>query len=160
MVLKAVAKDLLHKSDEGGVLLDLRTPDDAEKGWAVLEERFGARLQGAVIQPFVASDIEVMAGLTRDPGAGTLLAFGLGGIHVELFGDVALARHPLTRAELERMPDEIRSAALLDGYRGRDAGDRDALVDLLARLNQLAGDLPELAELDLNPIRLHHRAAA
>jgi acetyl coenzyme A synthetase (ADP forming)-like protein len=154
VVLKAEATGLVHKSDKGGVLLDLRDRAEVEGGYTALAERFGAALQAVLVQPLVSGDIEVICGVVHDRSVGPLIMFGMGGIHVELLGDVAFALHPLTEAAIADMPEQVRAAKLLDGFRGRPPGDRAAIADVLRRINQLTADQPELGELDLNPIKV------
>jgi acetyltransferase len=100
----------------------------------------------------IARGVETFVGMTRTPDFGPLLAFGAGGVAVELWKDVAFRMHPLTDLDAREMLDQIRARALLDGFRGAPAADRDALVDVLLRIDRLAADLPEILELDLNPL--------
>ena len=107
---------------------------------------------GVLVQEFVAGGHEVLIGMTEDPSFGPLLAFGLGGIFVELLGDVAFRIQPLTDVDAAEMISDVRAAKLLDGYRGGDPGDLPALREALLRVSALVDDLPEIAEMDLNPV--------
>jgi len=152
VVLKAEAVGLVHKSDQGGVALDLNSEAAVRTAWATFEGRFGARLQGALVQPMVIGATEVIVGATSSDGGIPLVMFGMGGVLVELLQDVAFGLAPLCRDSAERLIDEVRASKLLEGFRGQPAGDREALVEVLLRVSLLAADHPELAELDLNPV--------
>jgi len=107
---------------------------------------------GVLVQPMIAGGVETMIGVTEDPLFGPLVAFGLGGIHVEILGDVRFRVAPLTDRDADELLHEIRGFPLLQGYRGHPAADIDALRDILLRLSRLAEEIPEIAELDLNPV--------
>jgi acyl-CoA synthetase (NDP forming) len=96
--------------------------------------------------------VETMMGISHDPLFGPLVAFGLGGVHVEILGDVRFRIAPLTDVDVDELLHEIKGFPLLQGYRGHPAADLQALRELLLRLSRLANDLPEIAELDLNPV--------
>ena len=113
-----------------------------------------ADAQGALVQQYLPHGHEALVGVTRDPQFGPLIAFGLGGVQAELIGDVTLRMHPLTDRDAAEMICEIRSAKLLDGYRNAPPADKAALEELLLRVSTLAGALPEVVELDLNPVKL------
>ncbi len=106
------------------------------------------------MQQYLPQGHEALVGVTRDPQFGPLIAFGLGGVQAELIGDVTLRMHPLTERDATEMIGEIRSAKLLDGYRNAPPADKAAVEELLLRVSTLAGALPEIAELDLNPVKL------
>lgn len=154
VVCKAVADGLVHKTEERGVMLDLRTPAEVEAAVADFVSRFGDRLSSVLIQPMIASDIEVLVGTSVDVAFGTLVVLGLGGTLVELLDDVVVRQHPLSEWDVTEMPKALRSAPLFSGYRGKPAGDMEALADVLRRVNQLVSDQPECGEMDLNPIKL------
>jgi acyl-CoA synthetase (NDP forming) len=111
----------------------------------------GPEMAGVIVQPMVHG-VELFVGASRDPKFGPLIAFGVGGVNVELWGDVVFRVHPITAAEAHDMLDEIRGRKLLDGVRGSPSADRDALVDTLLRLDRMMGDLPEIQEIDMNPL--------
>ena len=108
--------------------------------------------EGVVIQPMIAGGVETMIGITDDPLFGPLVAFGLGGIHVEVLGDVLFRIAPLTDRDADELLHGIRGFRLLQGYRGHPPADIEALRELLLRISRLAEDVPEIAELDLNPV--------
>jgi acyl-CoA synthetase (NDP forming) len=109
-------------------------------------------MEGVLVQPMVSDGVEVMAGMSRDPLFGPLIAFGLGGIHVEILGDVRFRLAPLTDRDAAGMVREIKGRPLLEGYRGRAAADVKAIEDVLLRVSQLVVSVPEITELDLNPV--------
>jgi len=155
VVMKVVSPDILHKSDVGGVMLDVGDDDAARAAFASLQRAAaGKDLRGAVIYPMIRDAQEVLLGLTRDPQFGPVVAFGLGGIYTEILHDVSLRVAPVDHAEAEAMIAEIRSARLLRGARGRKPADLRALADVLVKFSQLPFRYPELREVDLNPVFL------
>lgn len=152
VALKVVAPSVLHKSDVGGVALDV-SGDEAVRAAYRRVTGIAADAAGAVIQEFVPGGHEVIVGMTEDPLFGPLVVFGLGGIFVELMQDVAFRINPLSTEEAREMIGEVKAAKLLEGYRGEPPGDIDALVDLLRRVSALIEDNPEVAEMDLNPVK-------
>jgi acyl-CoA synthetase (NDP forming) len=151
-VLKAEVPGLVHKSDAGAVLLDLRTEADVREGYRTLAARFGRDLAGVGVQPMITGGIEVMVGVADDKMFGPLVIFGLGGVASELLADHSARLAPLTADDADELIGSIRSAPLLHGHRGAPAADLDALRDVLMRVSRLADDVPEIAELDLNPV--------
>ncbi|MDX1690035.1 MAG: GNAT family N-acetyltransferase [Acidimicrobiia bacterium] len=153
VVLKVIAPSALHKSDVGGIVLDV-SGDDAVA--AAFDRVVGAvdDAEGVHVQEFVPGGHEVIVGMTEDPSFGPLLAFGLGGIFVELIGDVAFRIHPITDSDADDMIAEVKSSKLLQGYRGEPPGDVEALKAALLRLSQLVDEVPEIAEFDLNPVKV------
>jgi acyl-CoA synthetase (NDP forming) len=146
-----------HKSEVGGVRLGLADESAVREAFAEIVR--GARAAApddrsiaVLIQPMAAAGVETIMGITHDPHFGALVAFGLGGVDVEILGDVQFRIAPLTDQDVDEMLDGIRGARLLAGYRGRPAADRAALRDTLLRLSRLAEELPEIVELDLNPV--------
>jgi acyl-CoA synthetase (NDP forming) len=115
-------------------------------------EGHGADIEGVLIQPMFGGATEVMMGISQDPVFGAVLAFGLGGIHVEILRDVAFRVSPLTDRDAHEMVREIRGYRLLEGYRGHPAADVPALEDALLRLSRLAESVEEIVEMDLNPV--------
>ena len=152
VVLKVISPSALHKSDVGGIAIDV-APSEV----AAAYERVSSAVDdatGVLVQEFVAGGHEVIVGMTEDPSFGPLIAFGLGGVFVELIGDVSFRIHPLTDSDVDEMVAEVKSARLLDGYRGGDPGDVAALKETLLRISMLVEDLPEIAEMDLNPVKV------
>jgi acyl-CoA synthetase (NDP forming)/GNAT superfamily N-acetyltransferase len=152
VVLKADVPGLVHKSDAGGVLLDLRTEADVRDGYRKLASRFGPKLQGVGVQPMITGGTEVMIGVADDPMFGPLVIFGLGGVATEVLADHSARLAPLTAHDANVLIDSIRSAPLLRGHHGAPAADLAALRDVLMRVSRLADDIPEISELDLNPV--------
>ena len=134
-----------HKTESGGVALDLRDADQVRGA----VERIGGP---AIVQPFVRGGAELLAGLVQDPVFGALVAFGPGGVLAELIGDAGFRIAPLTDADARELVLAGKAGRLVAGFRGTPPADVDALVDLVLRLAQLADDFPEVAELDLNPV--------
>jgi acyl-CoA synthetase (NDP forming) len=110
-----------------------------------------------IVQPMVTTGAEAVIGMTRDPVFGPLVMFGLGGVHVEVLRDVMFRIHPLTDRDASEMVRGIRGVALLQGYRGAPRADMAALEEAILRVSQLAGDFPEVVEMDLNPLRVHEQ---
>jgi acyl-CoA synthetase (NDP forming) len=166
VVLKADVPGLIHKAEAGGVELDLRTEAEVRTAYRRLTERFGRRQRQILVQPMIASGTDVIVGVTDDHVFGSLVVFGLGGVTTEVLADRAARLTPLTDIDADQLIGSIRSAPLLRGYRGSagqggrppqtpprgHAGDLGALHDLLLRVSRLADDLPEITELDLNPV--------
>jgi acetate---CoA ligase (ADP-forming) len=157
VVLKLIGQDILHKTDVGGVLLEVKDEKAVSAGFEKLVTRAAAvqpsgHVRGVLVQQMVTGGQEVIVGIKRDPTFGPLVMFGLGGVYVEALADVSFRLAPLTAADAEEMIDEVRSARLLTGLRGAPAADRAALVDAIVRVGQLAADHPEIVELDINPL--------
>ncbi len=153
VAVKVIAPSALHKSDVGGVLLDV----DGDEAVREAYEKVRAAVddpEGVLIQQMVRGGHEVLIGMTEDPSFGPLLAFGLGGIYVELLKDVAFRTLPLTDLEASTMVKEVKGYRLLEGYRGLPAGDVHAVEEALLRVSALIEAIPELAEMDLNPVKV------
>ncbi len=153
VVLKVVAPSALHKSDIGGVALDLDSESAVRDAYEAVTSVV-ADAEGVLVQEFVAGGHEVLIGMTDDPNFGPLIVFGLGGVFVELIGDVSFRIHPITSVDARDMIQEVKSARLLEGYRGGDPGDIPAVRDTLLRVSALVEDLPEIVEMDLNPVKV------
>ncbi|MEB2310457.1 MAG: acetate--CoA ligase family protein [Sorangiineae bacterium] len=157
VVMKLIARDIVHKSDVGGVVLDRRSEDETRRAFTELCERakqLGAELDGVLIQEYVKEGIEAVVGVTNDPNFGPLLMFGLGGVYVELLGDVAFRLHPVSEHDVDSMIANVHASKLLEGYRGAPPGDLEALRELLARVNRMVSDHEGLEEMDLNPVKI------
>jgi acetate---CoA ligase (ADP-forming) len=154
---KASSREIIHKSDIDGVRLNLASADAAA---AAFEEIFSSarehgvaeQLDGVLIQPMVVGGTEMIVGLVEDPLFGPLVGVGMGGIFVEALGTVRFRIAPLTDRDTDELLAEIRSTTLLDGYRGRPPADVDALAEVLLRVSRLAEEIPDIVELDLNPV--------
>ena len=155
VAVKVVSPDILHKSDVGGVELNIQDDDAAATAFARMQRAAaGKDFRGVVIYPMIHGGQEVLIGLSRDPQFGPVIAFGLGGIYTEVWRDVVLRIAPLDRPEAEAMIREIRSLPLLKGARGHEPADLDTLADLLVEFSQFPFRYPELGEVDLNPVFL------
>jgi acetyl coenzyme A synthetase (ADP forming)-like protein len=159
VALKVVSDTVTHKTDVGGVVLDRRDPEEVRQAFdQILAKSWQAdvadSVQGVLVQRYVTEGIEAVVGVTQDPSFGPLIMFGLGGAFVELVKDVVFRLHPLTEHDIETMLWSVRSSELLKGYRGKPAGDVAALKDLLSRVSQMVSDIPELLEMDLNPVKI------
>jgi len=152
VAVKAAGPGLLHKSDAGGVRLDVLGGGDVGRAFSAMAEALGPAMEGAVVQPMAGPGVETIAGFLQDPAFGPLVLFGLGGRAVELLGDHGTRLAPLTERDARELVLSLRGAPLLTGYRGSTPVDVDALVDLVLRLGRLAEDLPDLAEGDCNPV--------
>ncbi len=152
VAVKANVPGLVHKTDAGAVLLDLRGPDEVRQAFADLAQRFGSGLAGVLIQPMISGGTETIIGVVQEPVFGPVVVFGLGGVATEVLGDHAARLAPLTTSDADDLIHSIRAAPLLLGHRGQPPADIVALRDTLLRVSQLADDLPQVAELDLNPV--------
>jgi acetyltransferase len=157
VVMKVASPDILHKSDIGGVRLNVRDADQVRDLFDLLIYRAQrympeATIWGVLVQEMVAKGKEVIIGVNRDPQFGPLLMFGLGGIYVEVLKDVTFRIAPVSRQEATEMIDEIRSYHLLRGVRGEKPSDLEAIVDAILRVSQLVTDFPEIVEMDINPL--------
>lgn len=157
VVLKIVSDDIPHKSDVGGVQLNLRDREAVGAAYDrilqnVRTRRPDARIEGVSVQRQAPPGVEVIVGLTTDPQFGPVVMFGLGGVLVEVLQDVAFRVVPLTARDAREMIREVKGFALLQGYRGAPPADLAALESLLLKVSELAQRHPEIAELDLNPV--------
>lgn len=157
VVLKVNSPDIVHKSDVGGVRLNLDSPQAVKQAYeemlaAVCRVRPDARLGEVLVSQMASPGLEVIVGMNRDPQFGPVVLFGLGGVLVELYRDVSLRIVPLTRDDALGMLREIRGHELLAGYRGQPPVDEEALADCILAVAQMAEAHPEIAELDLNPV--------
>jgi acetate---CoA ligase (ADP-forming) len=157
VALKLASPDILHKTEVGGVLLNVPNEEAVRAGWQSIvgrarEAHPHADIRGVQIQQMVQGGQEVIIGVKRDPIFGPLIMFGQGGVYVEALADVSFRLAPLSRQDAEGMIGEVRSAKLLEGLRGAAPADRSALVEAIVRIGQLAADCPEIEELDVNPL--------
>jgi len=161
IVLKASSRNLLHKTEAGGVRLDIRNGDETAVTYRELRERFRRKDPRVRIkaQKMILGGKEVIFGVTRDPEFGHLLLFGLGGIYVEVIQDVAVRIHPITDVDAEEMIRATKGFPLLEGVRGEPPVDRALLQQVLLRLSQLVEDFEEIREMDINPFIAAPRGA-
>jgi acyl-CoA synthetase (NDP forming)/GNAT superfamily N-acetyltransferase len=152
VVLKARSGSLIHKSDVGGVALSLESAGAVRQAYMTMSARLGDQMGGAVLQPMTPAGVEAIVGLAVDPDFGPVVMVGLGGVMTDLLGDHAFAVPPFDPGTAESMVSSLHAAALLDGYRGSPKVDRAALVAVLDLIAKVAELVPELVELDLNPV--------
>lgn len=157
VAVKLASHSLVHKTEIGGIHLNVRDADGVRKAFDDIRARLARdnrldAMEGVLIQPMLAGGVEVMVGMSDDAQFGPLLAFGLGGIHVEILADVCFRIAPLTDRDAHEMVRAIRGFRLLEGYRGHPAADVAALEDVLLRVSRLVEEVPEISELDMNPI--------
>lgn len=160
VALKVVAPGVVHKTEVGGVLLDLRGRQEVERAAGEMLARVssaGYRVEGFVVQEMAPPGLEMIVGVASDRHFGPVVACGAGGVLVELLRDVSLRLAPLTRTDASEMVRELRTFPLLQGYRGSPPCDVEALEDLLVRVGALADDIPQVVELDLNPVRVYRQ---
>jgi len=151
VVLKVSSPAITHKTDVGGVRLNLADASAVRQAFAEMAA-IDSRSHDVLVQPMVPGGVETMMGVVQDPTFGPVVAFGLGGVHVEILEDVRVRLAPLTDRDVDDLIHGIRGYRLLQGYRGHAAADCDALRDVLLRLSRLADEVPEILELDLNPV--------
>ena len=157
LVAKVVSSAVTHKSDVGGVIMGLKSAGEVEIAAGGLARRMaelGKPLDGILLQREVPGGVEALVGVTSDPTFGPLLVCGLGGVMVELNRDVAFRLHPVTDIDAVEMLASLRMVRLLDGYRGMPPADRAALIDVIMRVSALVEIVPEMSELDLNPVKI------
>src|SRR5512144_1242967 len=157
VVLKIVSPQILHKTEAGGVLVGLRTSAEVRKGFATIvanAKKYDrkAQLLGVQVQRMVGGGQEVIIGAVTDPSFGKLVAFGLGGVLVEVMKDVTFRLAPASKSDALSMLDSIAAAEILKGVRGAKAVNRAALATMIRDVSQLVADFPEIAEMDLNPV--------
>jgi acyl-CoA synthetase (NDP forming) len=159
VAVKLASKTLTHKSDVGGVMLDLESESDVRRAFADIgrkldEKGMRDQMDGVTVQPMVPEGVEAIIGVTHDPSFGPVLMFGLGGVYVELLRDVTFRVHPVTDRDVAEMVRTVRGYKLLEGFRGAPPADIPALEQAILRVSQLVGELPEIVELDLNPLKV------
>ena len=157
LVAKAIAPGVIHKTDVGGVIMDINSADEAEVAARRFQERLkaaGITLDAVLLQRQITTGIEMLVGMTNDPTFGPLILCGMGGISAELQKDVSFRLPPVTDAAAAEMLATLRMNRLFDGYRGGAPGDREALINLIMRISALVEAAPELSELDLNPVKV------
>ncbi len=160
VVLKIVSPDIVHKSDVGGVVLNLKSDEEVREAFRKIMNNVknvapNARVVGILIQEMVPDGLEVIVGATRDPSFGPVVMFGLGGIFVEVLKDVSFRIAPLSLRDADEMIREIKSYRILEGYRGMPPRDIEAVKDIILKVSKLMLEVTEIKELDLNPIMLY-----
>jgi len=155
VAMKIISPDILHKSDVGGVSLDVNTKNVINEYEAMMirvaQNKPEAKLKGVLLMEMAPKGVELILGINKNT-LGTMLMFGLGGIYVEVFKDVNFAFAPLTRTDALRLINSLRSSKLLEGVRGEAAVNKENIIEAIGRLSQLVTDFPEIVELDINPL--------
>jgi acetyl coenzyme A synthetase (ADP forming)-like protein len=164
VVLKIVSPEILHKTEAGGVLVGVKSADDVAKGYDTIianAKKYNAKanLLGVQVQQMLTGGQEVIIGAVTDQSFGKLVAFGLGGILVEVLKDITFRLAPATRDDALSMLDGVQAAEILKGVRGADPVDREALANVIVGVSQLISEFPEIAEMDLNPVFATKNAA-
>jgi acetyl coenzyme A synthetase (ADP forming)-like protein len=152
VAMKTAVPEIVHKTDVGGVELDLRDAAAVERAYTDIARSLGQAMGGVIVQRMVVPGVETIVGVTHDPSFGPLVLFGLGGVTAELLADRAFRIVPITDEDADELVRSLRGSPLLFGYRGRPEVDVGALRELLLRVGQLADELPEISEMDLNPV--------
>lgn len=164
VVLKIVSPDIIHKSDAGGVMINLKNPNDVVEAYDKIVENgkkyySNANIVGVLVQEMAPQSTEVIVGAIKDPQFGQTIMFGLGGIWVEILKDVSFRITPLSLEEARQMIIELRAYPLLKGYRNTPPADIDALTSILCNTSRLVMENPEIKELDLNPVMAYQKGA-
>ena len=157
VVMKVVSPDILHKTEAGGVMVGVKTAAEAEKAFDAIfanakKYKADAKIEGIQVQQMLAGGTEVIVGSITDGSFGKLVAFGLGGVLVEVLKDITFRLAPATKEDALSMLDGIQAHDMLKGVRGGDPVSREALADVIVKVSQLVSDFPEIVELDLNPV--------
>ena len=164
VVLKIVSPDIIHKSDAGGVIVNLKNSAEVSEAYRKILENVGkynanAKIVGVLVQEMAPQSTETIVGAIKDPQFGQTLMFGLGGIFVEIFKDVSFRIAPITPDDAKEMITELKAYPLLKGFRNTPPADIDALVNILCNTSRLVMDHPEIKELDLNPVIAYQKGA-
>ena len=157
VAMKIVSSDVVHKIDVGGVKLDLNGDRDISEAYDEILKNVkarvpNARIEGVLLQEFVTGGTETIIGIHRDPKFGPLLMFGLGGIYVEAYRDVSFRLAPIRELSADNMISQIRGSKILQGFRGQPPADTKTIAECIERLSQLSVELPDVLELDVNPL--------
>jgi acyl-CoA synthetase (NDP forming) len=164
LVLKIVSPDILHKTEAGGVIVGVKSSGEALQAYEEIlrnarAHKAGVQIDGVLVQQMLSGGREVIVGALTDPSFGKVVAFGLGGVLVEIFKDVTFRLAPTTEQEALAMVDGIGAAEILQGVRGGGAVDRNALARIIVAVSRVVADFPEIRELDLNPVFAHQAGA-
>lgn len=164
VVLKVISRNISHKTEAGGVLLNLRNDNQVRAGYSQIKANVQnydptARIEGFLIQEMMPPSTEVVIGMTKDPTFGAALMFGLGGIFVEVLEDVVFRIAPISRSDAYDMIREIKAYKILTGVRGSPSVDVEALVNILLKVSDLVVHHPDISQLDLNPVIVYPQGA-
>jgi len=164
VAMKIVSPEIQHKTEAGGVLLNIKNSREAQEGFTTIIDSVkqynpDADIQGVLITPMVTGGIEVIIGMYKNEQLGNIVMYGLGGVYVELFKDVAFRAVPFDRVEAERMIDETRSKKLLEGFRGDARKNIEGVVEILLRVSEISEKNECIKAIDLNPIIVKEKEA-
>jgi acyl-CoA synthetase (NDP forming) len=164
VVLKIVSPDIIHKSDVGGVIINIKDAKDVQSAYKqimdnVKKHKPDAKIVGMLVQEMASQSTEVIVGATKDPQFGPTLMFGLGGIFVEILKDVTFRIAPVIEDEAREMIKDVKAYPLLKGYRNMPPADVEAIVGILLNTSRLVMEHQEIKELDLNPIMVYEKGA-
>ncbi len=166
VAMKIVSKDIIHKTEFGGVILDIKNEKELKLGFNQIlrnakNKKPKAEVEGVYVEEMIKGGYEVIIGGKHDQTFGQVILFGFGGIFVEIFGDVSFRIVPITKEDAIDMIEEIKATKILKGYRGMKSADIDALTSVLLKTSRMLHENPEIIELDINPVfALHDRAVA
>jgi len=157
VALKVVSEQILHKSDMGGIKLNIISDNGLKNAIEVMKEKIAAAakdaaIDGYLVEKMAPEGLEVIVGMRRDPTFGPLMMFGLGGVYVELFKDVGFGVAPFSPDQAKEMIFSTKAGRLLQGFRGGPVYDLDAVVEVIGRLSQLSMDFPQVSEIEINPL--------
>ncbi len=164
IVLKIVSPQILHKSDAGGVIIDIKNETEVREGYQKIIKNIqtfdpSAEITGILVQEMAPWGTEVIIGSTYDPTFGATLMFGLGGIFVEILKDVSFRLAPINRSDAKEMIQEIKAYKILEGVRGKPPSDINAIVEILLKTSDMIMECPEISELDMNPVLVYEKGA-
>ncbi len=162
VAVKLVSPTIVHKTDVRGVVLGLNSENKVKKAFTDIRDSLAetgrqSEMEGVTVQQMVSGGLEVVVGVTQDPSFGPIIMFGMGGIYTELLKDVAVRLHPLTDVDAHELVSSIKMSKLFEGFRGAPRSDTRSLEDLLLRLSALVDNIPQITELDLNPVKIMER---
>jgi len=164
VALKLISPDILHRSDAKAIMLNLKSEEELRKGFKEIiknAKNFDpyARIHGVLVQEMLPQGREVIVGLIKDPQFGHVVMFGLGGIFVEILKDVAFRVTPIDKKEALKMMKEIKGYKILEGVRGISPSDINAIADVIVKVSELGVKMPEIKELDINPLFAYEKGA-
>ncbi len=164
VVLKILSPDVIHKSDVGGVIINVKDADEVREGFKTIvanvkKHKENVQIRGIFVEEFAPKGVEVIIGAIKDPQFGPALMFGLGGIFVEVLKDVSFRVAPITSYDAQEMIQEIKGYPILTGIRGQEARDIKALANILLQVSKLVTDYPVINQLDLNPVFSYPKGA-
>ena len=164
VVIKIISRDIIHKSDVGGVVVNIRSDEEVVNACEMIKNNVSkyspnARIDGFLVEKMAQPTTEVIVGMIKDPQFGPAIMFGLGGIFVEVLKDVSFRVVPLTRYDAEEMIKEIKAYPILKGIRGRPPVDIEALINIILNVSRLSFEISEINQIDLNPIFTYPRGA-